>query len=109
HRPPAENSHHQFGGKAMIAAGKLCEGGGMEQFRGVRLFALDPQQNFESYGSRRRKRNGHCTLLSQIVSGFGPITVDEFARGHSPFALELNFDELQGRASVIVFFLPASN
>ncbi len=85
----------------MIARGKLCEGSRMEQFGGVGFFALDPQQNFESHGSRREKRPSK--LLSQTVAGFGPVAVDEFLGRHAALALELNLEEFKGGARVFVF------
>src|ERR1019366_7738890 len=78
----------------------------MEEFGRVGFFALDPQKNFESRGASRR--NGHRSLLSQMVAGFWPVAVDEFLRGHAALALELNFDELQRRVSVFVFILAAA-
>ena len=73
----------------------------MEQFGGVRVFALDPQKNLESHGASGR--DGHRSLLSQMVAGFGPVAVDEFLRGHAALALELNFYQLQGGVSIFVF------
>src|SRR5260370_5278154 len=79
----------------------------MEQFIGVGLFALDPKKNLESYGARGRK--GHGRLLSQTIAGVGPVAVDEFRRGHAALALELDFDQLERRVSVIVVALAAAN
>jgi hypothetical protein len=55
-RLPAEHSHHQFGGKSVIARGKLCQGSGMEQFGGVGFFALDPQTEFRKPRIAQEKR-----------------------------------------------------
>src|SRR5258708_26304383 len=73
----------------------------MEQFSRVRVVTLDPQKNFESHSSSWR--NGHYSLLSQIVAGFGPVAIDEFQRGHATLAFELDFDQLQRRLRVFVF------
>src|ERR1700676_3893617 len=73
----------------------------MKQFGGVGLFTLHPQKNFERHSSSRR--SGHLSLLSQMVAGSGPVAVDEFLGAHASLALDLNFDELQCRASVFVF------
>src|SRR5258708_12955900 len=73
----------------------------MKQFGGVGVFALDPKKNFESHGTSGR--NGHRRLLSQMVAGFGPVTVDEFLPGHAALALELNFDQLQRRVGAFPF------
>src|ERR1035438_5837386 len=79
----------------------------MEEFGRVGFFAFDSQKNLESHGASRR--NGHRSLLSQMVAGFRPVAVDEFLRGHAALALELNFDQLQRRVSVFVFILAAAD
>src|ERR1019366_458638 len=108
-RLPAENSHHQLSGERVIAGRKLREGSGMEQFGGVGVFALDPQKNLESRGASGR--NGHGSLLSQMVAGLGPVAINEFLRGHAALALELNLDEFERRVSpfVSIFILAATN
>src|ERR1035437_7937100 len=108
-RLPAENSHHQLRGEPVIAGRKLREGSGMEQFGGVGVFALDAQKNFESRGTSRR--NGHGSLLSQMIARFGPVAVDKFLRGHGPLAFELDLDEFERCVSpfVSIFILAATN
>ena len=105
-RLPAENSHYQLSGEAVIAGRKLREVGGVEQFGGIRFFAFDPQENSESRGASGR--NGHGSLLSQMAAGLGPVAVDEFLRGHAALALELNFDQFQRRLGPFVFVLSLS-
>ena len=80
----------------MVTRGELCGSSGVQQLGGVGICALDPQKNLESHGARGR--NGHRSLLSQMVARLKAVTIDEFPRCHTPLAFELDLDQFQGRA-----------
>src|ERR1700722_20364162 len=85
----------------MIPRRKLRERRRMEQFSGVRTVALNPQKNLKSRNACRR--NCHRSLLSQTVTGLGPVTINELRRRHATLSLQLNLDQLQYRLSIHIF------
>ena len=68
-RAPAEDSHDEFRGERVIRGGESGVGFGVQEFGGVRRFALDAEEDVERGGAGGGY--GHCGIVRKAVTTGG--------------------------------------